>query len=387
VKAALYIHIPFCEKKCGYCDFYSVPAGAAPDDRLLDRFVEHLCRDVSAQFKEFGVTETASVYMGGGTPSLLGARRMEGVLDFLAATGRPAEFTVEANPESLDEDFLRVCKAGGVTRISCGVQTFDAASRRAILRRGDVSRLHGALALLGEAYAGAFSADIISGLPYQGETALLCGLETLLSYRPAHVSLYDLTLEENTPLYRNVMSQAVTLPPPETAERFWLAGRDFLEAAGYPQYEVSNFAPAGSRSAHNIVYWRMGSWLGAGPSASGTIITEAEEGGGKTSGLRRTVRPSVSSYVLGAPDGVFVETLDRAALIKETFMMGFRYIEGPDGALFTKRFGRPIESLAPATLDRWRADGKMDGLALNRDGLSMLNRFLTDCFIELDETI
>jgi oxygen-independent coproporphyrinogen-3 oxidase len=388
LKAALYIHIPFCEKKCGYCDFYSIPVDTA--DELLDRFVECLCRDVSGQLDTFGVTETDSVYMGGGTPSLLGARRMKDVLEFLTArmTASPAEFTVEVNPESLNEDFLRVCKAGGVTRISCGVQTFSAASRRAMLRQGDTSRLHNALALLDEAYGGAFSADIISGLPYQDEAALLRDLETLLSYGPAHVSLYDLTLEKNTPLYRDVLSRTATLPTPEAAERLWIAGRDFLEAAGYPQYEVSNFAPAVSRSAHNIVYWRMGSWLGAGPSASGTIITEAD-GETETSGLRRTVKPCVTGYVSDAPDGVLVETLDRAVLIKETFLMGFRYIEGPDAALFKKRFGLAIENLVPATLGRWRADGKMNGagLALNRDGLLMLNLFLTDCFIELDETI
>ncbi|MDR1257310.1 MAG: radical SAM family heme chaperone HemW [Spirochaetaceae bacterium] len=392
LSAALYIHIPFCEKKCGYCDFYSVPASAASDGRLLDRFVERLCRDIAVQLETFGVTGTDSVYIGGGTPSLLGSRRMKDLLDFLAARAagglRPAEFTVEANPESLDEDFLSVCKAGGVTRISCGVQTFSAASRRAVLRQGTVSRSHNALALLNEAYGGAFSADIMSGLPCQDEAALLGDLETLLSYRPAHVSLYDLTLEKNTPLYRKVLSSTVTLPTLEASERLWIAGRDFLEAAGYPQYEVSNFAPAESRSAHNIVYWRMGLWLGAGPSASGTMITDGGNGA-ETSGLRRTVKPCVEGYVSDAPDGVIVETLDRAALIKETFLMGFRYIEGPDAALFIKRFGLPIESFIPATLDRWRSDGKMSGsgLALNRDGLLMLNRFLMDCFIELDGTI
>jgi oxygen-independent coproporphyrinogen-3 oxidase len=364
---------------------------------LLDSFVECLCRDVASQLEMFGVTEVVSVYIGGGTPSLIGARRMKDVLDFLASRmiggQEPPEFTVEVNPESLDEDFLDVCKAEGVTRISCGVQTFNAASRLAVGRRGEISRIRNALALLSEAYGGSFSADIISGLPCQDESALLEDLETLVSYGLAHVSLYDLTLEKNTPLYRNVMSRAVTLPPPETAERLWIAGRDFLEAAGYTQYEVSNFAPAGSRSAHNIVYWRMGSWVGAGPSASGTIITEGGEGDTgnrtETSGLRRTVKPCVKSYVSGATDGILVETLDRAALIKETFLMGFRYIEGPDAELFKKRFGRPIESLVPETLDSWRSDGRMGGagLALNRDGLLMLNRFLTDCFIELDGTI
>ncbi|MDR0383161.1 MAG: radical SAM protein, partial [Spirochaetaceae bacterium] len=129
---ALYIHIPFCEKKCDYCDFYSLPVKKY--GRLLDSFAERLCDDIDGQLKMFGITEVMSVYIGGGTPSLLGARRIKELLDFLAVRLKgfppPAEFTVEANPESLDADFLRACREGGVTRISCGIQAFDEASRR-----------------------------------------------------------------------------------------------------------------------------------------------------------------------------------------------------------------------------------------------------------------
>jgi oxygen-independent coproporphyrinogen-3 oxidase len=133
---------------------------------------------------------------------------------------------------------------------------------------------------------------------------------------------------------------------------------------------------------HNIVYWRMGCWLGAGPSASGTIINET----GGASGLRRTVKDDVYRYVSDAVPSVDIEALDRGALIRESFLMGFRYIEGPDPALFKRRFGCPIESLAPKTFEAWRKDGKMrDGVcALNRDGLLFLNAFLTGCFIEMD---
>jgi oxygen-independent coproporphyrinogen-3 oxidase len=395
--AALYIHIPFCARKCGYCDFYSRPLNTSSAlemssaEALLDRFAERLCADIEGQIERFGAAGINSVYAGGGTPSLLGPRRMKALLDFLrsrlpgfAGKRRPApEFTVEVNPESLSEDFLRVCAEGGVTRISCGVQTFSPASREAIGRSGKPSRLYAALALLKEAYRGAFAADLISGLPFQDEEALSRDIGTLLSYEPAHVSLYDLTVEKNTPLYRNARASKVSLPAPETAERLWIRGRDSLEAGGYPQYEVSNFAPEGSRSVHNTVYWRMGSWLGAGPSASGTIIAD---GGGGVRGLRRTVYAGIRRYLSAAAPSVRVETLDRETLIKESFLMGFRYIEGPDSALFKKRFGCPIESLAPKTLDAWRKRGKMrEGLcALNRDGLLVLNAFLTDCFIELD---
>ena len=384
---SLYIHVPFCSKKCDYCDFYSIPTGAEPPGKLLDRFVEALCRDIAGQITAFRVTELVTVYIGGGTPSLLGPERMKTLLGFIASAGAlrgGGEFTVEVNPESLDEDFLRACVEGGVTRISCGVQTFDGEARRAVGRRGDGRRLASALELLSEVYGGAFSADLISGLPRQDEAALLRDMETLLRYRPAHVSLYDLTVEEGAPLHRRIASSKVALPDAEEAERLWIAGRDFLEAAGYPQYEVSNFAPDAKRSRHNIVYWRMGGWLGAGPSASATII---RDGGGEVSGLRRTVKPDVRRYVGESVPPVLAEHLDRDTLIKESFLMGFRYIEGPDEALFRRRFGCTPESLVPETLARWRDGGNMrSGLcALGRDGLLMLNRVLTECFIEMDK--
>ncbi|MDR0410168.1 MAG: radical SAM protein, partial [Spirochaetaceae bacterium] len=156
--AALYIHIPFCAKKCDYCDFYSIPVNDGGGGRLMDGFIEALAKDIEGQIKAFGAEALSSVYIGGGTPSLLGSRRMKELLDFLAAVLREyrrspheiAEFTVEVNPESLDEDFLRVCAEGGVTRISCGVQTFSEAARRAVGRGGGIGRLKSALSLLGE---------------------------------------------------------------------------------------------------------------------------------------------------------------------------------------------------------------------------------------------
>ncbi|MDR2803977.1 MAG: radical SAM family heme chaperone HemW [Treponema sp.] len=386
--AALYIHIPFCVKKCDYCDFYSIPVDAAADERLMDRYIVSLCRDIEFQIRVFSVTTINSVYIGGGTPSALGARRMGRLLDFLRRILRGrgvCEFTVEVNPESTGEDFLRVCAEGGVTRISCGVQTFDSETRRAVGRTGEISAIHSALSLLSDIYKDAFSADLISGLPAQDEGALPRDIETLLRYRPAHISLYDLTLEENTPLYKNVISGKLPLPPPEKAEKLWIEGRNILENNGYAQYEVSNFAREGKRSLHNIVYWRMGQWIGAGTSASGTMVYD---NAGGVYGERRVISASVSRYITDSAPQIFVERLDRLTLIKESFLMGFRYIDGPDEILFSKRFGRTVESLAPQTLLAWREKGMMgDGkIALNGQGLLMLNRFLTDCFLEMDRT-
>jgi oxygen-independent coproporphyrinogen-3 oxidase len=200
-------------------------------------------------------------------------------------------------------------------------------------------------------------------------------IETLLAFNPAHVSLYALTADPKLP----------GSPPDDEADRLWLQGRDALEEAGYAQYEVSNFSRPGKRSRHNIRYWRMENWLGIGPAASGTVIDDRT---GR--GRRYTVKADAGAYNTPAfskrNGGVTVEFLDRLTLIKETVLMGFRYIEGPDRERFRIRFGAELETVIPRTLERWRKRGLLDGekTALNRNGLLLLNRFLLEVFEELE---
>ena len=317
-------------------------------------------------------------------------RLLEGIRS-LAPAPLP-EITVEANPESADGPFLEACRDGGVTRLSLGLQTFHEPSRRLVHRVGEGALLPERLRLAREYFGGAFSADLITGLPGQNEEVLRQDLEKLLSFTPGHVSLYALTPEAGTPLGDAGRFTAI-LPRSDEAEGLWLMGRDFLERAGYGQYEVSNFALPGRASAHNIRYWRMENWLGLGPAASGTVIDD-RAGRGK----RYTVGADVDAYLRAsvgdrapapapAEGGVVsVEALDPLTLMKETCLMGFRYREGPDPLLFARRFRRDIRECIPHTLARWRDRGflRPDKTALNREGLLFLDPFLTDCFGELD---
>jgi oxygen-independent coproporphyrinogen-3 oxidase len=245
-------------------------------------------------------------------------------------------------------------------------------------RVGEAALLPERLALVAEYYGEAFSADLMAGLPGQGEDLLLADIERLLAYHPGHVSLYALTVEPGTPLG----SGGVPLPDPEEADRLWLAGRDALEKAGYAQYEVSNFALPGKQALHNIRYWRMENWLAAGPAASATVIDDAAG-----TGFRYTVAPDLERY-LGEPlrGAGKIEFLDRLTLMKETCLMGFRYLEGPDREGFKTRFGGDIETFLPRSFAKWRAKGLMrrDKTALNREGLLFLNPFLADLFTELE---
>ena len=410
MEASLYIHVPFCAGSCDYCDFYSIPlmpSAQRTGDSRLEAYVAALLSDGERLFEKFRPDLIPAVYIGGGTPSVLGQAGIRalltGILELiLRYAPLPDEITVEANPESADEAFLAAACESGATRLSLGLQTFNGPSRRAVnriwpvlnsassqasepSRDNDETRLTKRLALTAEYFPGAFSTDLISGLPFQNENILLNDIKTALSFNPAHVSLYALTLEPGTLLAKQNAAKHF-LPGCDEADRLWICGRDALEKAGFRQYEVSNFCLEGKESRHNIRYWRMLNWLALGPAASGTIIND-ESG----TGLRYTVPPDVDLWLSGnqinpwLTPGPFCEELDFHTLIKETLLMGFRYVEGPDEQLFQKRFRRSICECIPKTLEKWKAGFfRNDKNALTKEGLLFLNSFLADAFLELD---
>jgi oxygen-independent coproporphyrinogen-3 oxidase len=384
--ASLYIHVPFCAGACDYCDFYSVAVKG--EDTRLDRFVDVLLEEGARLLETFRPESIPTLYIGGGTPSVLGAagigKLLSGLSGLIAAfTPPPLEITVEANPESADEAFLAAARSGGVTRLSLGVQTFHEPSRQAVRRIGGMAA--GRLALAAGYFPDTLSVDLISGLPFQDEKVLLEDIAAVLNYAPAHVSLYALTLDPETAL-------AAPLPRGDEADSLWLCGRDALEKAGYGQYEVSNFSLEGKESRHNIRYWRMRDWLALGPAASATVIND-ETG----SGFRYTIPPDVDRWLAVGGSGFsedcgykpLVEELDRVSLIKETILMGFRYTEGPDEDLFRRRFGRDIGDCIQKTIDAWRSRGlfRKDKCALTKSGILLLNPFLIETFNEFDASL
>jgi oxygen-independent coproporphyrinogen-3 oxidase len=381
-EASVYVHVPFCAGLCDYCDFYSIPV--RDGDYRIGLFIDTVIRDAEEQLRRFGIQRVPTVYIGGGTPSVLGAAGVAALLAGLASLlpNPPEEWTLELNPESTGESLLRACRDGGVTRLSVGVQSFHQAPRRLVHRLGEASLLPEKLALIAAYYGGAFSADLMAALPGQDESILREDIARLLSFKPAHVSLYALTREPGTPLAEEGRFKAL-LPPEEEADRLWLLGRDALEDAGYGQYEVSNFSLPGKESRHNIRYWRMQGWLGAGPAASGTIIDDQAG-----TGRRYTHRPDLDRYIGSSPRPPLPEEegLDAFTLLEETLLMGFRYTQGPDEGLFKKRFGLGIGALLPKTIARWRERGLFEPrrIALTKDGLLLLDRFLLDALGEVD---
>jgi len=372
IDASLYIHIPFCASFCDYCDFYSVKISGYNDD-YIDMFISALYTDIKHQIEYFDIKKFPTVYIGGGTPSALGKKTDDlfKALEKLPSF-TPSELSIEANPETLTDDFLCICDNHGVNRLSLGIQTFNEASRASVNRAGTGLELMRHIEKAVRIFpAISISVDLITGLPYQNEKTVMDDIKRVLDIAPGHISLYSLTIEEETALAKKIIQKKITLPPDDLSDSLWLIGRDLLVNAGFHHYEVSNFTINENFCLHNIRYWKMKNWIGAGPSASGTIINEG-------TAKRYTYLPDIDAYIKN-PSIEFAaqEELDKYTLIKESLLMGFRYYEGPDSRLFKQRFGVTVEECIPQTLDRWK----------NKDKMLFLNRFLTDAFEEIASNV
>jgi len=382
------VHVPFCAGACDYCDFYSVPV--KPDDPIMSLYVNAVLEESRLLLEKYNIDKIPTVFIGGGTPSVLGTELLYRLLTGLQriiktySAENPAEITMEANPESCSIELLTAAKEAGVNRLSLGIQSFCAQSRQAIGRIGECSLLPQKLRIASDLFPDNFSVDLISGLPYQNEKILLDDIKKILSFRPAHVSLYSLTVEHGTVLAEKISRGQIRLPPKDEADRLWIAGRDFLENSGYGQYEVSNFCIYGRESLHNLRYWRMENWLGAGPAASGTLIDDTNG-----TGLRFTNDADIEKWLsctTGKIPAGNAENLDTLTLMEETMMMGFRLTGGPDRKLFKRRFKKDIEEYIPKTINSWLKKGlfSTEKTALAKDGLLLLDQFLVEAFLETE---
>ena len=354
ISASLYIHIPFCASFCDYCDFYSVNKNDY-NENYIDSFIESLIRGIKHQILQFNINEIPTVYIGGGTPSILG-KKINVLLKALKSISNfsPVEFTIEVNPESISKEFLELCFEGGVNRLSLGVQSFNQKSRDAVNRKGSIDNLQNGLTLV-SSFGCDFSVDLISGLPFQD---ILDDIKRVLFFGAKHISLYSLTLENETPLYKKIKNKELILPDTEESDLLWLKGRDALINAGFEHYEISNFVKDGKICMHNKRYWQMQNWIGAGPSASGTII-DGEKA------KRYTYSNDVDAYIKEPLlHTAIYEELNKNLLLKERILMGFRLRECQDNI---------FKEYIPKTLAKWQGKDKM----------LFLNNFLQDAFSEI----
>lgn len=327
----LYLHIPFCKQKCAYCDFYSIC-----DLSVIESYLAALCTEIRLSGALYHDRMVDTVYVGGGTPSLLSADQLARLFSALRASfvlAPDAEITLEANPATLDEDKCRALFRAGVNRLSLGMQSADDRELQTL------SRLHTFAAFL-ESYrlASSFfsniSLDLIYGLPDSDEEKFLHSLDRALSLAPQHISLYALKIEEGTPFAARRAQLA--LPSDDTVADMYLAAVRRLSEAGYEQYEISNFARPGFASRHNSRYWKREDYLGLGPAAhsfvDGLRYAHAKDLAGYLASLQKgNLPPHVEEYRPDEKEG-----------INEEIMLSLRLVEGLSLAYLKEKMGYDI---------------------------------------------
>lgn len=379
---SLYIHIPLCRSKCDYCDFFSIPVSETENNTdIQDRLTDALICEISLRKKETGSQVWGTLYIGGGTPSLLSA----GNLARLVRSAFPVsgEATIEANPGDVSAQWLEAAAAAGINRLSLGIQSLSDTVLAASGRRGSRAESLKALDLIHKHWAGDVSVDLIAGLPGQNTKTLEEDIDRLLSFQPEHISLYTLTVEDGTPLSRRLVEAGAgeaLIPDQDETARIWEHGRNCLIASGYRHYEISNFALPGKESQHNLVYWNLKSYAGAGPGATGTLVSGDHA-------LRYTNRRDIEAYIKAPGAAIDTETIGRRDFMIETLMMGTRLVEGLNRKRFQSRFNQDILELIEATARRWENRGLLlideNQLALTPTGILFHNRFLEECLEEI----
>ena len=266
---ALYLHIPFCRAKCLYCDFDSRALTGCALEEAIGAYCEGLSAQVDAHGNAGELSAVETVYVGGGTPSLLGGR-LVGLVDLVRSYCEPVEFTCEANPESFTLDLAQALRAAGVTRISLGVQSLNASELKAI---GRIHSADQAMLAIAQAKAAGFSTscDVMCGLPGQTLDTFAETLRSLVTLNPDHVSVYPLQLEEGTPLARMEEAGEMEVPDEDFQAQCMDLAAEVLKEAGYERYEVASYAKPGHRCRHNIAYWTGKPYLGLGRSAASML--------------------------------------------------------------------------------------------------------------------
>lgn len=355
--SGLYVHLPWCVRKCPYCDFNSHPLkGRLPEadyvDALLNDFAVERARMPS---------EIASVYFGGGTPSLLSARAFARLLDTFELAGG-AEVTMEANPGTVETfEVIANYAAAGINRISLGAQSFNGAHLKQLGRIHSADDTERAARAIAHAPFDEFNIDLMFGLPGQTVAQAIADLQRAAALEPTHISWYELTIEPKTEFAR----RPPVLPTLDEKADIAEAGQAFLASRGFRRYEVSAYARPGSESRHNLNYWTFGDYTGIGAGAHGKLM--------RPSGMVRTTK--VKQPRLYLEDQSSDDTpIDTADLPVEYMMNALRLVHGTDEDAFAQRTGMPLATISDE-IARLRAQGLMrqDRIGLTDFGFSHLD--------------
>lgn len=351
---SVYIHVPFCLKKCGYCSFISYPydpAGAGV-------YIEALLKEMSLWREELSgeEREVSTLYIGGGTPTCLRAGELAAVIEEVSRCFLPLpgwEVTVEANPGTVDAEYLKTLRRAGVNRLSLGVQSFDDRLLKILGRAHSARCARQALYWAREAGFDNLSIDLIYGIPGQAHSTWRSTLKEAVGHRPEHLSVYGLELEEGTELAVRIESGEVEAAGEEDWVLMYRTASLILKSAGYEHYEISNFARPKKYARHNVNCWRNLPYLGLGPAAHSYLR-----------GRRFSNYPDIGKYAAAVAKGVFPvdksEEITAEKEMAETMLLGLRLLKGVDLADFERRFGQRVEEVYGPALRRLRSAGLIE---------------------------
>lgn len=361
----------------------------AGSKQIPDLYVDALCREIIFRNGEKLDENWKSVYIGGGTPSLLNDRQLEKIMSAVKKCRKIAletEVTIELNPDDITEQLLQILEKNGINRISVGIQSLNEKALEFSGRRASLNQNVSALECISKNWRHRFSADLICGLPYETEASFLHGMEKLLSYRPDHISMYSLTFEDETPFGKLLESGKLEYDF-DFSDDLWLKGRQFLFKNGFSQYEVSNFSLNHCESIHNLTYWQHASYCGAGSGGAGTVYN------GDGSGFRWSNTIDIKKYsdfwnkVSEIDDKNLpceCEEIDIQTSKYEFFMMGLRALNGVKEKDYYRIFNEPFPESFVKLARQWQKDGLciVSGTAgdfsisLGTEGILFLNKFL-----------
>ena len=374
----IYIHIPFCQSKCYYCDFVSFPNL----DREIDFYINYLIREIEMYEELLKNYSIKTIFIGGGTPSYLNPKYIYEILNCIYKMyniGEIEEITIEANPGTLDEEKLKVYKEAGINRISLGVQSLDDRLLKSIGRIHNSEDFYNTIEKIRKIGFNNVNADLIFGLPNQSLKECEKTLRKIVKLDLEHISYYSLIIEKNTLMGRLYEEGKIILPDEELEREMYYLGKSILKDNGYKHYEISNFAKKGFESKHNLFYWQLKPYIGFGLSSHSNLNNK-----------RFWNFSNLKEYYHRIDCGKFPvageEYIDKEMEMAEYLIMGLRLVDGIDKNEFFNRFNLNVEDVYKDALIKHRKGGLLyideNNIKFTSKGLDLSNQFYIDILPE-----
>lgn len=354
-KLSLYIHIPFCVKKCNYCDFLSFPAS----EEEQETYVQALLGEIeSYRNSAYAEREILSVFIGGGTPSILAESRIQRICEKVKSVFNKAtsdcEFSMEVNPGTVTESKCRLYRDCGINRISIGLQSVQDEQLKLLGRIHNYEQFLQSYDLLRNAGIKNINIDLMSALPGQSVASYCEGLEKVLGLKPEHISAYSLIIEEGTPFYDKYHNGCDLLPGEEADRLMYSRTKEILREFGYKRYEISNYALPGYECVHNQVYWQRGGYLGLGLGSSSYVNHTRFH---NTERMDEYIESCKAYETLPGSLHRDRQMLSQAEEMEEFMFLGLRRMEGVSYHEFERQFGKTLQQVYGSVIDKYLREG------------------------------